>query len=261
MEIPSQPVTTDVDPYYDIHVTPSGTKDAIPGETVTFPFVVQNRGNMVDRPDLILAPAPGTAVKYTWDFYRDLNGNGNIDLDDTKLFDADGDGYPNPPQINPGETVTLIARSKVSTTAGDGDSEQVIVTGRSNGDITKKDEISLAINVKAPKVTLKKFVDPSSGQLPPGTTLTYTLFFKNEGHALAYSVIITDTVPTHTTFIENSVKVGASLATLISKTDKSDFDEVTVVDKKYITANVTRDSQNPLNPGEEGYIQFKVTID
>ena len=261
VEIPSDPVTTEVETYYGIFVDPSRTKDAIPGETVTFPFVIKNEGNLVDRPDLILAPLTGTTVKYTWDFFRDLNGNGNKDPDDTKLFDIDGDFYPNTPQINPGETITLLALAIVSTTAEDGEREQVIVTGRSNGDISKKDEISLTINVKAPKVTLGKFVDPASGQQPPGTTLTYTLKYRNIGQAPAYSVTITDTVPTHTSYIENTVRMGTSLATLISKTDKSDFDEVTVGDKKYITINVTRDSQNPLDPGEEGYIQFKVTID
>ncbi len=260
VEIPSPPVTTDVTPYYAIIVTPDGTKDAIPGEEVTFPFTVQNRGNMVDRPDLVLTPAAGTTVKYTWHFYRDLNGNGNIDLDDTKLSDSDGDGSPNTHQINPSETVTLIARAIVSPTAEDGEKEQVIVTGISNEDITKKDEISLTINIKAPKVILEKFVNPSSGGQTPGTTLTYTLKYRNVGHAPAYSVVITDTVPTHTSYVENSVKTGDSLATLTSKTDNSDYDEVTVADKRYITVNVTQNSYNPLGPSEEGYIQFQVKI-
>jgi len=261
VEIPSSPVTTDVDPYYDIYVTPDDIKDAIPGETVMFSFRVQNKGNMSDQPDLIRAPAAANPIKYTWDYFHDQNGTGNIDPDDTKLYDSDGDSYPNTPQINPGETVNLIARSIVSTTANDGDKEEVIVTGRSNGDINQKDEITLIINVRAPKVVLVKYVDPPSGQQPPGTTLTYTLKYENIGHETAYSVTIRDPVPGNTSYVENSVKMGGSLANLIPKTDQADYDEVAVeVNPRVVVIDVTRGNQNPLGPGEVGYIQFKVTI-
>jgi uncharacterized repeat protein (TIGR01451 family) len=61
-------------------------------------------------------------------------------------------------------------------------------------------------------MTLIKAADKTEAK--SGDTITYTIVYKNEGNADAKDVIITDPIPTGTTYIENSVTGGGIYDTI-----------------------------------------------
>jgi len=69
-----------------------------------------------------------------------------------------------------------------------------------------------------PVLSLVKTVSPTGNQ-PPGTTLTYTVTIANSGSGLATTVVISDDIPTNTTYKTGSLKIGGA-----SVTDASDGD-------------------------------------
>ncbi|MFC2084624.1 hypothetical protein ACFLS9_06180 [Bacteroidota bacterium] len=98
-----------------------------------------------------------------------------------------------------------------------------------------------------PVMSMSKSVDKANAF--PGDTLTYTIFYANNGTGAADFVNITDVSPIQTTYIPQSVVLNG-----VTKTDEDDEDEVTVV-SAIITVNV-----GIVPIGGSGTIKFKVII-
>ena len=96
--------------------------------------------------------------------------------------------------------------------------------------------------VTKPNISAHKESDPASGtKVKEGDTITYRIRVRNDG-TRAGTVLVKDTVPTGTTFVEGSIKVG----------DVAD------------SSKTAKDLQNgigvTLGIGEEKVVEFKVTV-
>ena len=105
-----------------------------------------------------------------------------------------------------------------------------------------------------PQLVLVKSVDQASAT--PGDTLTYTINYSNSGDGDATSVIILDSVPTNTTYIENSA-AGSGMTLLFSHDGGGSYNAsqtAPVTDLQYQRGAT-------LVSGGSGSITFKVKID
>ncbi|MDD4960644.1 MAG: hypothetical protein PHX07_00215, partial [Candidatus Marinimicrobia bacterium] len=146
------------------------------------------------------------------------NANGIIDNGDVLLIDTNSDGIVDLGTMVQFETQYIIAKATVPPGTNDGRVSVLTVKATSAGDPTVYDEGLFTVTVTAPVLSLVKTVSPTGNQ-PPGTTLTYTVTIANSGSGLATTVVISDDIPTNTTYKTGSLKIGGA-----SVTDASDGD-------------------------------------
>ena len=98
-----------------------------------------------------------------------------------------------------------------------------------------------------PVMTLAKSVDKPTPTV--GDTVTYTISYANVGTNRAANVVVTDTIPQHTTYVPNSVTLNGT-----AQTDVLDGDP-TQVSGLLISVNL-----NNIAVGQNGVIKYKVKI-
>lgn len=226
-----------------------------PGDTVTFPITVTNNGNSADVIDITYSSTAG----WTYNLWYDANNDGIAGNDgDFLLTDTDNDGVIDTGSLPKGGTAQILAVATIPAGTADQTKDTLVVTGTSSNDITISDPTqNIVTTVKAPLLAITKTVSPTGAQ-PPGTTLTYTVAVINNGTGVATNVVISDLRPAYTTFVSGSLKTGAALASLVTRTDASDGDSA----EYDAAANsvVAGGAGNPLGPGGSFYLQFQVTI-
>lgn len=205
-------VTIAVKAGVDVNI-PAGTLNVTPGDTIQIPFSVTNTGNAPDVVDITY-----TSTILTYEIWIDFDGNGIIDNGDVMATDTDGDGYPDTGIIQPGQTLYFIAKAVVPVGTADLASDLLTLTGKSSNDTAISDSDSISVIVHAPRLSMEKSVSPTGPQ-NPGTVLTYTLVITNSGTGAAKDLLITDPIPTFTTYIEDSITVNG-----IGRTDEIDGD-------------------------------------
>jgi uncharacterized repeat protein (TIGR01451 family) len=120
------------------------------------------------------------------------------------------------------------------------DESYITNTAKIRDDGGQSDEATDVVRVNsAPILALTKTADPT-GEVKPGDTITYKVCFKNTGNGDATNAVLTDGIPTFTTYVENSATGGAT------------YDSAA----RTLTWNL-----GVLSPGEEGCGEFKVTVD
>ena len=217
---------------------------ADPGDVVVYPFTVTNTGNDDDTINGTISSTLGL----TWAFYVDVNGDGLLDAGDTLATDSDLDGRPDTGVLAQGETKNYLAVATMPAGTADVAQDITTLTGISAFDETCTDSAILTTNVTAPVILITKTVSPSGDQ-PPGTELTYTITVSNTGSGNAKDLIITDSVPTDTDYVLNSVTLNGA-----PQTDVVDGDQTTVV------AGSIEVSMGTMGPGGTATIVFKVSI-
>ncbi len=115
------------------------------------------------------------------------------------------------------------------------------LTGLDSSNVVSTTAISL------PQMTLLKSVNKSAAQ--PGDTVTYTVNYSNIGSATAGFVIITDGIPTHTTYVAGSVVLNGSPTTDVSG------DDAVTVSGGMVTVTI-----GTVAPGASGVVTFKVRV-
>lgn len=230
-----------------LSISPDGSSSVEPGRQVVYAFSVVNIGNTSDTFDLTLSSSYGLS----WSLYLDRNENGALDQGlDALISDTDGDGIPDTGEIGAGVSVKFVAVTTVPPGTPDRTVDTTSVVGRSSRNPSLTDSVTFTTTVKAPRITLTKKVIPEGDQ-PPGTELTYVIEFRNEGTGTAYSVVMTDAVPPHTSYVADSVTVNG-----VSKTDSPDDGDGVSVVNRIVTVNI-----GDLSPGASGRITFKVKIE
>ena len=224
---------------------PTQTQVADPGDEVVYPFTVTNTGN---GDDVFNGEITSTAG-LTWEFYVDANGDGILNAGDYLATDSDSDGIPDTGVLAPGETKNYLAVATVPPGEADGTVDVTTITAISAFDPTVQDSATLTTTVTAPLITVSKTVSPTGDQ-PPGTELTYTITVTNTGTGNAQEVVVTDSLPTDTTYVAESVTLNG-----VPKTDAVDGDQVSVA-AGTVTANA-----GLLGPGGTATITLKATID
>ncbi|MBN1889177.1 MAG: DUF11 domain-containing protein [Thermoflexales bacterium] len=164
-------------PTYGVVLEPaSAAASGHPGTTVTYTLRLTNTGNVEDAFILNYAGNdPAWAVNLLTTVYTLANGAG----------------------------VDVIVRISISPAAADGVTDTVRVRATGTGVSDSSDLTTTAVEIVPPSPKLddsSKMVEPL-GDIAPGGLLTYTITVRNTGDMTATGVVITDTLPAHTSYV------------------------------------------------------------
>ncbi|MCX5849994.1 MAG: hypothetical protein NTW65_11180, partial [Deltaproteobacteria bacterium] len=225
-----------------IDLTTTATpKTGDPGDQIIYPFTAVNNGN---NPDTINFTTPPTSTQgWTWAIWADTNGDG---IPDYLLTDTNGDGKKDTGVLPQNGTINLLAVATIPAGTANGTTDTVTISGFSVFDPTKTDTLSFTTTVRAPILSMVKelvFVKVPSGSgltdctptnkqtgagcentYVPGSILTYQVTATNSGNGNATVVVLTDLIPTHTTYKTGTIRTGSSVGTLTARTDATDGD-------------------------------------
>ncbi|HOD29046.1 MAG TPA: isopeptide-forming domain-containing fimbrial protein [Syntrophales bacterium] len=222
--------------------TTDTNKTGNPGDQIAYKFTATNNGNANDKINLTVTSTQG----WTWAIWADVDGNGIPGTDgDFLLTDTNADGKvdTNTLALN-GGSIALLAVATIPVGAANGTTDTITISGASVNDPTKTDTQAFTTTVKAPVLSVTKaltYVTQPAGIAPatctptntatgagcsyyPGSVLTYQVTATNSGAGNATTVVITDLVPTHTTYKAGTIKTGSSTGSLTARTDATDGD-------------------------------------
>jgi len=191
---------------YAVIVGADDSESADPSDVVVYAVTVTNDGNGTDSFDLTTSDDSS----WTWTIYKDINENG--------VYDSGTDTETtNTGSLAQDSVLYLLVRATVPAGEEDAAVNAMTLTATSVGDGSETDEGVFTVTVTAPLLALTKSVDKASAA--PGDTLTYTISIVNSGSGQATTVVITDSAPTNTTYVAESMMIGG-----VSKTDSNDGD-------------------------------------
>ena len=189
--------TIQVDPYYDVAVTPASTSlTSLPtnGGSLTVNFTLTNIGAVSDSYDLLTSRNPGTALTVVSITGTSITQGANPDSARRAALASAG-------------TVTVTVTYKVGNVAN-GVIDTLKITGRSVGNNVKTSTAVLVVTVIRPVIAIAKGVAPGGTQVP-GTNLTFTSTVTNVGGASASSLAVVDSIPASVQY-----KLASTSATL-----------------------------------------------
>lgn len=211
-------VTTIVSQAASVTVDPDRASSATPGDIIYYAHNVTNGGNGNDTIDLTAVSSNG----WTTALYLDVDASGTFTPADTLLVDTDGDTIPDTNVMIADAVVRIIAAVTVPPGTANGTSDTMIVTGTSSFNVSVSDTATDITSINAPSLNVVKSVGPAGPQ-PPGTVLTYTITITNNGAGTATAVVLTDPIPTFTTYVPGSITLNAVGKTDAALDDEADF--------------------------------------
>jgi uncharacterized repeat protein (TIGR01451 family) len=179
--------------------------DGDPSDDVLYSIKVKNTGNGTDS----YAITTSGGLGWTWVFYLDDNNDGT----------PDGTALTNTGNIAAGDSTYILAVVTIPAGTADETVDETDVTFTSDADGGVSSTETLTTTVTAPLLSLSKSVAPTGNQ-PPGTTLTYSVVVTNSGTGQATQVVVTDNIPSSTTYVSSSLKIDG-----VAKTDGTGDDE------------------------------------
>ncbi len=246
----------DVESLPSVLLDPDRTGTGDPGDLIVYAFTAYNNGNASDTIDFTYTSNAG----WTWVLWEDVDGNGIPGTDgDFILTDTDGDTKVDTGILAKGASVALLAVATIPAGVADGTVDTTVITGASSIDTAVTDPENLTTTVTAPVLNVTKTVSPAGNQ-PPGTELLYTITVTNTGTGVSTSVVITDLIPTYTIYKAGSIKTGATVASVVSRSDANDGDGGTY-DSGSNAIVVPDGGSLSLGPAGQTVVQFSVTID
>ena len=232
-------------------------------------------GGIVDLAHTITAGTAGQAsldaevpAGWTAVFYRDLNQNGELDGNDTRLTSAD---LALDPDIPGSDIVPVITRVFVPPSAPAGNQFAVIFTLRqtlSGTVIVSESVVSNSILVLASATGMMRLIkEVDLAQARPGETVTYTITFANPGIEGVKEIEIIDPISESVELVIDAFGPGRDIAwtrgtaTVYLTADPLDADEG-MYDSSERRLMVILSKQTPftLESGEEGKIEYRVRI-
>jgi uncharacterized repeat protein (TIGR01451 family) len=150
---------------------------------------------------------PGTTVPYTLTLTNDGTTTDTFDLT------VSGNAWTatHPASVGPlaaGESEDVTIEVEIPFSAHGGDQDVATVSATSRGDPAQSASATLTTTVTDQPVVLvvAKTADPGD-VVDPGDPVTYTITVSNDGHD-PVAVVLSDQVPTHTTYVQGSVTGG-----------------------------------------------------
>lgn len=214
------------------------------GAAATYAVTVTNKGNGSDT--FSLAAASASSPAWTAAIYKDDGANGGVANDgvrqagETNIATSTG-------SLAADASFRCFVVVQVPSGAAVSSTDTTTLTATSQFDSAKKGTATCTTTVAAPALVLSKSVDKANAKA--GEAIVYTITYQNSGSTSVQSVVITDAVPSGTTYVTNSVTLSGS-----QKTDASDSDEVTV------SAGTITIVVGNVAAGASGTISFRVTV-
>jgi len=241
-------VSTTVSQVAAIDVSPDNSSNKNPSDVVYYAHIITNNGNGADTIDISAVSSLGWGLA----LYRDVNNDGAYTAGtDTVLTDTDADTIPDTGSVAANGTFRILVRVTVPNNAANAAVDVTTVTGTSSFNTGVSDNATDTTTVQAPVLGVVKSVAPLGNQ-PPGTQLTYTMVITNNGAATANQVVLTDPIPTNTTYVAASITYNAATRTDAGDADNADYN---VSNLGKVTVNV-----GSMTPAQVVTITFKVTI-
>ena len=216
--------------------TENGLDYVVEGETIAYTITASNIGNadgVVVIKDTI--PAGTTFVENSIKIVENTNEN-STPKEETYTEDNLTGGI----EVKVGaQNQTTVSFQVTVNDLPAGTYEGII---RNTATVNGTDTNEVTEEIQKPNITATKESDPASDlDVTAGNTITYTIKLTNQGTAPG-EVIVKDTIPTGTSFVKGSIKVGEQAQT--SLTEENLANGITV----------------SLNAGETKNVEFKVTV-
>jgi uncharacterized repeat protein (TIGR01451 family) len=218
------PLVLEVGQIYGLKSNSPADKFVTPGGTAYYAYQVTNLGNGVDTFTLSYSPPP---QGWTAILYVDENSNGIHEPDENRVTNSTGNLAPDetysfflavtaPADATSGDSATVTLTVEGSTSDGDsyqGDND-VLYGGTdrvSDGTVTT---CSAAVLYLSKKATVR---NPSgyggSNVNVPGSTITFTIIYDNDGGDAATDVVIVEKLPEYVVYVPNSVEISPHTGT------------------------------------------------
>ncbi|SEM90106.1 conserved repeat domain-containing protein [Paenibacillus sp. OV219] len=202
--------------------------DVITGDTITYTGVVTNNGITNVNNVIFVGPSiPGTTFVA-----------GSVTVNGVAVPQADATAGIPIGALGPGAFATVTYEVKLIMPVSDQIVNQSTVSFTSGSFSSTSSSNVVTTPVTQPEISVIKTANTSNAQV--GDTVTFTIAVSNTGN-LPASVIVTDTIPPSSTYVQNSVIVNGLPQP--SSTPTGGIDAGTV------------------NPGGTSYVMFSVVID
>lgn len=257
-------VLTRINQTYALALEPDRIVEVTAGRDALFNHTLTNYGNGTDSFKITHGYTGRTVT-----MYLDSNNNGVLDAGENEIVPSNGDYLIN--EVGPWESQSIIVR--VSTKGDPAESAQVdgTLTATSVGDASKTDSAKETITfITKANVGVYKALSSGSGASDVAREVTVYLKVFNDSPTDAKDAILTDTLDTKFTYVENSAKwQDYATDTVTSITDNYDQSGIVYsVTKKnsdgtgndIINFTVKQVPQNTLVESRGGVLSFKVLV-
>jgi uncharacterized repeat protein (TIGR01451 family) len=181
-------------------VTPDHTAVATAGETVVLAHTVTNGGNTTTRAEMTVVWDCPEALAAT--LYRDADANGSYSAGlDPPLTDSNGDGRVDH-DVSPNAPLPILAVVALASDMGGPRTCAMRVDAVPPAAPDCGGSALDTIEIGAPALLLLRSADRSSGA--PGSTVTLSTTYTNQGSQELRSVVLESAIPARTTYVTSS---------------------------------------------------------
>lgn len=148
-------------------------------------------------------------------------------------------------------TVNTLANSQTDTT----------IRFQTVGDWWYPGVLTTAIDLFVPQFpdVNKTVVDLNGGDAVPGDVLEYDIVFENTGNDFADDSVVSDVIPTGTTYVPGSIEIAGVAKSDTPSNDEAEFTGSEVVARVGTGANAL--TGGTIAPGDSVAVSFRVTVD
>ncbi len=251
--VTSNTVTTIVQQVAAFTLTAPQSKQASPGQPVTFTHTITNTGNGTDA--------------FTLAYTNNAAGD-NFDLSNPQIFaDANCDGVADNTtpitttgNIAAGASFCVVVQGTVPGTALSGQTSATTITATSQftNTVTTTNIDTATVTANA-VIVLNKSINVGSGA-PGSGPYTYTLTYSNTGNANATNVVVADLVPAGMVYVPGSARWSGSGATALTDgTTPADPSGVTF-DFNVTTPGAITATVGSVTSAASGNLTFQVNV-
>jgi uncharacterized repeat protein (TIGR01451 family)/fimbrial isopeptide formation D2 family protein len=242
--VESNTVTVTVSQVAGVVTSPAtSNQNGSPDGNTFFNGQIINTGNGTDTFNLSAAGLPSG---YTYVIYKDTNGDGILQSSEAVLGNRLGATIT----LNADQAQYAIAVITSPVDAASGSTATLTFTATSTFSPGTSSSSTMTITNLAAVISFSKSTVPTNPK--PGDTVTYTITWNNTGTAAGYLAVLSDGIPTNTTYKTGSMTYGGAVRTDISDGDNADYN---VTNPGKVTVAI-----GTVAAGGTGTFTFQVTV-